>query len=871
MTQSLVQLVFVLLTVVLSAAASMAAPPGREVDVYHIGNSLTRNLSVERLRALFESAGGSYDHGTQLGGAKKLYQHLAKKLADGRSFKINNIQTKPYGDYDKALQEYTFDAVVLQPYGWWLNDRLPDNEIEKGDLQAAAGFMQYASGRNPSGNVAAERFYIYGTWPNLKGIMQRAGIDADGDGRNSFAEFWSARYSTEVPTAGWTTPNRDFLEQLVKGLNEKFPGLKHPVRLVPVGDVFAALDEKIRNGDLPGIEDYFTRTNPITVAGRKRPSNVAYYRTSRVEAWTKKTPFEKIGPDYTGFDRELGIQNVYADSVHMNDQPHNGDDDGTLGGYIASLTFYAVFTGRSPVGLTSEPWERLDPDKDAALIGAVQKTVWEVVAKDPLAGVGTGTRTGAAKAPEMTEISPGKDPALLEQPAKIPGNWQLTEQPLPPLDRIINSDPTRRPVCGLYCWASEYIKYHNFIGEVGFTNFRLSGPFNDRCMKLYVQDDMEVMATLTTRLHQSFTNKKSDWRNRGDYDSDEAFIEDYLAGVDKFLSRWGPGGTFFDDHPDVPERPIRFVEIWNEPNFWYLDMKTYDRPKNARERIARETRREKLYAKLLPAAYDHIKQKWPSVKVVGFGAGGSAHADVRFIRDVHKYNPAVADSYDILSTHPYVRPAPPEADNVRAWGQYSIAKSLAEIREIMQEYGTVGRPVWYTELNWSITAAEGGTYGKGKPGRRATTAKLQGAYWVRSYAMALRLGVERVTFMSVVDTDGVNAGLINRDGTWRPSAHAVQTMIDVMPHPNLLGAVSDGKDGCYAYWFQDDAGKGDEADSVLMAWNVTGPRTLELEWPAQTARVTDMAGSSTTVEAKGGKLELPVGPCPIYVESPPVQ
>ncbi len=62
-----------LLTAFLAIACVMplraAEPPPRtELRVYHIGNSLTRNIPLERLQNLFESVGGKYEYGTQLGG-----------------------------------------------------------------------------------------------------------------------------------------------------------------------------------------------------------------------------------------------------------------------------------------------------------------------------------------------------------------------------------------------------------------------------------------------------------------------------------------------------------------------------------------------------------------------------------------------------------------------------------------------------------------------------------------------------------------------------------------------------------------------------------------------------------------------------------
>ena len=82
--------------------------------------------------------------------------------------------------------------------------------------------------------------------------------------------------------------------------------------------------------------------------------------------------------------------------------------------------------------------------------------------------------------------------------------------------------------------------------------------------------------------------------------------------------------------------------------------------------------------------YELIRKKWPTVTVLGFGAGGASRDDVRFIRNVFAKDPAkIAGSFDILSTHPYVNPVPPETFRVKSWGQYSVADSLKDIRDIL--------------------------------------------------------------------------------------------------------------------------------------------------------------------------------------------
>jgi len=466
----------------------------------------------------------------------------------------------------------------------------------------------------------------------------------------------------------------------------------------------------------------------------------------------------------------------------------------------------------------------------------------------------------------------------LAQPEEIPGDWRLITQPLPDFREIIEAPRTRRPVYGLYCWAGEYVRFHDFIQEVGFPNLRVSGPMNDEAMKLFVEDEIEVMATMSARVYGTFKPEApmSDWRNRTDYDSDEAFIEDFTRGVILFLERYGPEGSFFEDNPDLPHRPIRYVEIFNEPNFWYLDVRRDDKENHyptPENRVATENRRAELYGKLLVESYEKVKERWPDVQVVGMAAGGASKADVGFICKVHQMNPRVAESYDILSTHPYVRPAPPEAANVRSWGSYSIAGNYDTIRATMRNHGTGDRPVWYTELNWTIFPDLGGGFqSHSNPAYRKDVSKeLQAAYVVRGYLLSLRLGVERLNYMSIIDTDGVNSGFLdrNRNNAWRPSAHAVDTLLELMPHPKLVGRHTEGENGVYGYLYSSSPespakGQGD----VLVFWKVDGPGEMTLRWGKgvnSTVTLVDMLGKRYEVPIRDGVCRFEIGPLPVYI------
>lgn len=481
--------------------------------------------------------------------------------------------------------------------------------------------------------------------------------------------------------------------------------------------------------------------------------------------------------------------------------------------------------------------------------------------------------------------------------------WRYEQSDYPPVQSVIERPAPSRPVYGMYCWGGEYLTYRKQIQEIGWTNLRFSGPMNDAYMRAYAEDGVEVMATLSTRLHGSFkpdAEQMNDWRNRANYDSDDAFIEDYLAGVIRWLERWGPQGHFFQENPDVPHRPIRLIEIFNEPNFWYLD--TSKEQHRARikqklseaERLAIEARREQLYARLLVRVSAAVRKRWPELGIVGFAAGGSAMADVRFIQNVHQAHEGVAGAYDILSTHPYVtRPCAPEGTVVRSWGQYSIAGNLASIRQTMASHGNLQIPVWYSELGWAVNLRSGGSFidpvrppddGVGDAQtsldgipydidpRKWVDPLTQAAYHVRMYAMCLRLGIERSFPMSIVDTDGFNSGFLQKDGSLRESARAVRTMIQLMPHPKLTGVVADGENGVFIYRFDPDVN--DAADSpVTMAWSV---KLNQHHWPlfgsdralfanTGTIEATGMLGKTQLITVAQNSVSFELGPVPVYL------
>lgn len=488
------------------------------------------------------------------------------------------------------------------------------------------------------------------------------------------------------------------------------------------------------------------------------------------------------------------------------------------------------------------------------------------------------TAAGTSPLPK-TILPPAVHPAPLPQPAEVAGHWTPTPQKLPPFESIRQAPRTRLPVYGLYSWQMEYIGYHEQVLDIGWPTLRLSGPITDEVMRLLATDNIEVMMTIAGR--NPFPSPgfpQGEWVNRFHADSDEAFIETFVENCRWFLRRYGPGGTFFKDHPDLPYRPIRFLEIYNEPNLWYLDRARDDVRSHYPDpdpvvQAAVDANRQRLYADLLKASYKAVKADWPEVQIVGFSAAGVESLDIPFLRGIHERFPDIVDYYDIVSAHPYNRPAPPEGARVLAGGSsYSIANNLAEIRDILESTGNADKPIWYTELGWTVEPGAESVYGPASAHvGRDNPALLVAAYCVRMYIWALRLGVERVNLLYLKDSDRFNAGFFTNEQPPRPrpSAIAMREQIRLMPHPKLVDVLHEGENGHYAYWIQGAPDRTPRGD-VLMVWNIEGSTTLTIPWDPQTREVimVDMLGQRSKAPVRDGKILLETGPYPVYLLRP---
>lgn len=141
--------------------------------------------------------------------------------------------------------------------------------------------------------------------------------------------------------------------------------------------------------------------------------------------------------------------------------------------------------------------------------------------------------------------------------------------------------------------------------------------------------------------------------------------------------RYGPQGTFWSENPDLPPRPIRAWQIWNEQN-----SATYYKPKPS----------PKKYAGLVRISSRAIKSvdKGATIVLGGmFGTPGSKKAvySWKFLNRFYRVK-RIKRHFDAVALHPY-------SPNIRG-----IRAQVQRARNQMRKANHRKAPVWITELGW---------------------------------------------------------------------------------------------------------------------------------------------------------------------------
>jgi hypothetical protein len=144
---------------------------------------------------------------------------------------------------------------------------------------------------------------------------------------------------------------------------------------------------------------------------------------------------------------------------------------------------------------------------------------------------------------------------------------------------------------------------------------------------------------------------------------------DYVAFLDALVARYGPNGSLWTEHPEIPKRPVRSWQIWNEPQLRYQwSDKDW----------------ESSYGKLLAAAHDALKQADPGSTVVLAGLTNAAWDALDSLYGKGQ----IKGNFDVAALHPYTGSA----------GR--VLNAVGLFRDVLKKHGNAKTPVWLTELAW---------------------------------------------------------------------------------------------------------------------------------------------------------------------------
>ena len=150
------------------------------------------------------------------------------------------------------------------------------------------------------------------------------------------------------------------------------------------------------------------------------------------------------------------------------------------------------------------------------------------------------------------------------------------------------------------------------------------------------------------------------------------------------IGRYGPHGDFWELHPELPERPLRTWQIWNEEND---------------HRHAEASVRD--YARLLRGSAPAIRSVDPGARIVlgGLYAAPGEEPSTpapQFLDRLYRYG-GIRGLFDAAALHPYT------------FNPGLMAVHIAELRAVMRRNGDGRTPLYITEFGWgSQTRAAGG-------------------------------------------------------------------------------------------------------------------------------------------------------------------
>ena len=233
--------------------------------------------------------------------------------------------------------------------------------------------------------------------------------------------------------------------------------------------------------------------------------------------------------------------------------------------------------------------------------------------------------------------------------------------------------------------------------------------------------------------------------------------EDMAAFAAHAVRRWGRGGSFWREHPDLPALPITAWQVWNEPNIPYF----WPHGPDASQYVA-----------LLRATSAAIRSADPEAEVVTAGIPDSSLGIGMEPYVQAMYDAGAKGTFDTLAIHPYAHDAA------------AAVAVLWRARALMNANGD-DAGLRATEFGW----ATGGSASYLTVGEQAQATSIA-ATLTELAGVRESLGLRGIVYYDWQDSKPdardlwpAHAGLLRRDGTPKPGYFAFRDTIAALVDP----------------------------------------------------------------------------------------
>lgn len=240
----------------------------------------------------------------------------------------------------------------------------------------------------------------------------------------------------------------------------------------------------------------------------------------------------------------------------------------------------------------------------------------------------------------------------------------------------------------------------------------------------------------------------------------------------KAVQRYGPNGTYWRDHPGVPEKAAKEWQIWNEPNL----PKSFAQPRPGPPRLVKHA--PKVYAKLVKASdkaigQDHVKTILAGLLGNPNRTGQEKMAPEKFLKQFLKSR-KIRKHFDAVGLHPYT-------PSIKKFKQIVV-----KIRGVMKKGGAGRKDLWLDEVGWG-SANDGFRLNKGKRGQAKMIRK--------SFALTLKnrrkWNIDHLYWFDWRDPRQANgcsfcgsAGLLKFDRSHKPSYRQFKHFSEMQGRPS---------------------------------------------------------------------------------------